>query len=154
MSRLDKQVQKFDDVDLGEDPATGAKRTFFPGEPGKERWVQIFRAAPVASQSDGAITREQFPLTLAWALTHWKVQGMSFRRVRICMRSAAVATAGVGYVAITRVKHIEHLLFEEDLPSWEAFEEARSKPGFRQRRRMQIRLLARFSRTLRQYGFC
>ena len=57
----------FDDVDLGEDPAAGAKRTFFPGEPGKERWVPIFRAAPVASQSDGTITREQFPLPLAWA---------------------------------------------------------------------------------------
>ena len=147
-------IVEFDDVDLGEDPATGAKRTFFPGEPGKERWVPIFRAAPVASQSDGTITREQFPLTLAWALTHWKAQGMTLRRVRICMRSAAAAIAGVGYVAITRVKHIEHLLFEEDLPPWEAFQEARRKPGFRQRRRMELRLLARFSRTLRQYGFC
>ena len=79
---------------------------------------------------------------------------MTPRRARICMRSAAAAIAGVGYVSITRVKHIEHLLFEEDLPSWEAFQEAGRKPGFRQRRRMELRLLARFSRTLRQYGFC
>ena len=35
-------------------------KTFFPGEPEKDRWVPIFRAAPVASQSDDNITREQF----------------------------------------------------------------------------------------------
>ena len=36
-------------------------KTFFPGEPENARWVPIFRAAPVASQSDDNITREQFP---------------------------------------------------------------------------------------------
>ena len=108
----------------------------------------------MASQSDAAITREQFPLTLAWALTHWKAQGMTLRRVRVCMRSAAAAIAGVGYVAITRVKHIEHLLFDGDLSSWEAPPGAKRKPGFRRRRRMELRLLVRFPRTLRQYGFC
>ena len=79
---------------------------------------------------------------------------MTLERVRICMRDAAAAIAGIGYVAITRVKHIEHLVFEEDLPSWEAFQEAKRKPGFRQRRRMELRFLAKFSRTLRRYGFC
>ena len=45
-------------------------KTFFPGGPEKSRWVPIFRSAPVVSQTDDNITREQFPLTLAWALTH------------------------------------------------------------------------------------
>ena len=73
---------------------------------------------------------------------------MTLKRVRVCMRDAAAAIAGIGYVAITRVKHVEHL------PSWEAFQEAKRKPGFRQRRRMELRLLTKFSRTLRRYGFC
>ena len=55
---------------------------------------------------------------------------------------------------VTRVKHVEHIVFEEDLPAWEAFQEAKLKPAFRERRRMEFRLLARFSRTLRKYGFC
>ena len=78
-------------------------------------------------------------------MSHWKVQGVTLKRVRVCMRDAAAAIAGIGYVAITRVKHIEHIVFEEDLPSWEAFQEAKRKPGFRQRRRMELRLLAKFS---------
>ena len=93
-------------------------------------------------------------MTLAWALTHWKAQGMTLHRVRLCMRNTAAAIAGIGYVAITRVKHVEHIVFEEDLPSWETFQEAKRKPGFRQRRRMELRLEAKFSRTLRHYGFC
>ncbi len=144
-------IVEFDEVNL--DGPNGERRSFF-SEPGRERWVPIYHSAPVAASSDAEITREQFPLTLAWALTHWKAQGMTLRRVRICMRSGAAGIAGIGYVAITRVKHVEHVVFEEDLPPWEAFQEAKLKPGFRQRRRMELRLLARFSRTLRKYGSC
>ena len=83
----------------------------FPGEPGKERRFPIFRAAPVVSQSDDNITREQFSLTLAWALTHWKAQGMTLARVRIRMSKRTAAAPGIAFVAITRVKHIRHLIF-------------------------------------------
>ncbi len=55
---------------------------------------------------------------------------------------------------MTRVKHVEHLVFEEDLPAWDDFQLAKTKPTFRQRRRMELRLLARFSRALRNYGLC
>ncbi len=55
---------------------------------------------------------------MAWALTHWKAQGMTLQRVRISMCDDAAGIAGIGYVAVTRVKHVEHLVFEEDLPSW------------------------------------
>ena len=40
------------------------------------------------------------------------------RRVRNCMRSAADGITGIGYAAVTRVKHVEHIVFEEDLPPW------------------------------------
>ena len=120
----------------------------FFSEPGRERWVPIYHSAPVASSSGGDITREQFPLTLAWALTHMKAQGMTLRRVRVCMRSAAAGIAGIGYVAVTRVEHVEHVVFEEDLPPWESFRDAKLNTAFRARRRMELRLLARFSRAL------
>ena len=144
-------IVEFDEVNL--DGPCGEKRCFF-SEPGRERWVPIYHSAPVSATTDSDITRAQFPLTLAWALTHWKAQGMTLRRARICMRRSVAGAAGVGYVAVTRVKHVEHLVFEEDLPAWEDFQLAKTKPTFRQRRRMELRLLARFSRTLRKYGFC
>ena len=53
----------------------------------------------------------QFPLTLAWAWARWKAQGTTLHSVRICMRLAVAGAAGVGYVAATRVKHVEHLVF-------------------------------------------
>ncbi len=102
---VDKQaprcvVVEFDDVNLGEDdtgevdeegvPRT-RPRTFFPGlvlgpdAKGKERslkCVPIFRDA-VSSSADEGVVRRQFPLTLAWALTHWKAQAMTLPKVRI-----------------------------------------------------------------------
>ena len=86
-------IVEFDEVNI--DGPCGEKRRFF-SEPGRGRWVPIYRSAPVASSSGGDIPREQFPLTLAWALPHWKAHGMTLRRVRVCMRSAAADIAGVG----------------------------------------------------------
>ena len=86
-------IVEFDDVNP--DGPSGEKRSF-SSEPVRKRWVPIYHSAPMAPSSDGDITREQFPLTLAWALTHWKDQGVTLRRVRICMRSAAVASRGSG----------------------------------------------------------
>ena len=86
-------IVEFDDVNL--DGPSGEKRSFF-SEPGRERWVPIYHSAPMTPSSDGDITREQFPLTLAWALTHWKARGVALRRVRICMRSVVASTTGVG----------------------------------------------------------
>ena len=145
-------IVEFDDVNLGMGPA-GHARSFFPDDPGRARWVPIFPSAPVSLWSDASIAREQFPLVLAWAMTHWKAQGMTLRRVRVLLRRAA-SILGVGYVAVTRVKHPDHLVFEEDLPAWETFQDSRRKPLFRQRRRMELRYAARFSRTLRKYRFC
>ena len=109
--KLDSKVG--DEVDL--DGPHGEKRCFF-SEPGRERWVPIYISATVTAKTDGDIMRAQFPLTLAWALTYWTAQGMTLRRARICVRRSVAGAAGVGYVAVTRVKHVEHLLFEEDLP--------------------------------------
>jgi hypothetical protein len=61
---------------------------------------------------------------------------------------------GIGFVAVTRVRHFRDLVFDVDLPAWEHFQEAQWKPNFRARRRFEWRLEAKASRTLRKYGFC
>ena len=50
---------------------------------------------------------------------------MTLRRVRTCLRQRVAAITGVGYVAITRVKHLERLVFSEGLPPWEKFQASR-----------------------------
>ena len=108
----------------------------------------------IFSNTEDKVTRKQFPLILAWALTHWKAQGMTLRRVRICMRRAVAGAAGVGYVAVTRVKHPRHLMFWTDLPEHAAFQEAKYKEEFRARLRYRLRMEAKASTTLRKYGCC
>ena len=73
---------EFDDVQLGTD-VTGRERSFFPEDPVRRQWVPVFRTSAMPADSVGQITREQFPLTLAWALTHWRSQGMTLRRIKI-----------------------------------------------------------------------
>ena len=93
-------------------------------------------------------------MTLAWALTHWKAQGMTLSRVRVALGRAA-AMAGVGYVAVTRVKHYRHIVFEgSGLPAYETFQQAKDTEAFRSRRRFDLRCLVKFSRTLRRWRFC
>jgi hypothetical protein len=72
---------------------------------------------------------------LAYALTHWKAQGMTLRRVRIRMGKRIAGTPGVGFVAATGVKHPRDLVFDTDLPSYEDFMLAATKPVFRARAR-------------------
>ena len=110
---------EFDDVTLGR-AADGTARTFFPDDVVKARWIPVYRQTASSSTETG-VERLQFPLMLAWALTHWKAQGMTLPRVRISLGERTASSPGVGYVAVTRVKHVRHLVFGTDLPSWEKF---------------------------------
>jgi hypothetical protein len=136
-------------------------RNFFPGldlgvdekgKPRAEKCVPIFRASVASGEQH--VVRHQFPLTLAWALTHWKAQGMTLRRARVLLGDSTASQAGIGFVAVSRVKHPWHLMFESDLPEYEAFEKAKWTEGFRSRMRYSLRMEAKASRTLRRYGFC
>ena len=144
---------EFDSVNLGVDEETGQPLSFFPGDEKRRNWVPIFRQK-VSSTVEDKVAREQYPLTLAWALTHWKAQGMTLDRARVHLSDRTAGVPGIGFVACTRVRHPRHLVFEEDLPAYESFMKARRTPAFRQRRRFELRQQARASRTLRKYGFC
>ena len=146
-------VVEFDDIDLGKD-ASGEPRNFFPElGPAGRKLVPIFRDSVASGAGDGVV-RHQFPLTLAWALTHQKAQGMTLRRARILLSKRSAGQVGLGYVAVTRVKHPRHLMFMEPLPEHAAFQEAKWKEEFRARQRYRLRMAAKASRTLRKYGFC
>ena len=131
----------------------GVTRTFFPGEPAKANWVPVFRKQ-VFSSSDEGVSREQFPIVLAWALAHWKAQGMTLSGARVHLSEKTVGVAGLAFVASTRVRHSWDLLFEDDLPEYEHFMKARGTPAFRRRRRWELRLQERTSATLRKYRYC
>ena len=51
-------------------------------------------------------------LTLAWALTRWKAQGMTLDRVRVHLSERTAGVAGIGFLACTRVRHPWDLVFE------------------------------------------
>ena len=135
------------------DEETAQPRSFFPGDPLRRNWVTIFRQR-VSSTVEEKVWREQYPLTLAWALTHWKAQGMTLDRARVHLSDRTAGVPGIGFVACTRVRHLRHLVFEEDLPAYEHFMKARRTPAFRERRRFELKQEARASRTLRRYGNC
>ncbi len=130
--------------------------TLGPGPDGKDRslkCVPIFRQEfPALSDED--VIRKQFPLTLAWALTHWKAQGMTLARARVALSKKTAKQPGIGFVAVTRVRHVRDLIFENDLPEWDEFQQAQYSPTFRMRQRFELRLRAKASTTLRKYGFC
>ena len=107
-------IVEVDEVNLDGPHREG--RTFY-SKPGRQNWVPIYRSAPVTASTGSDITRQQFRLALAGALARWKAQGMTLRQARVCMRRAVAGAAGVGYVPVTRVKFVEHHVFEEDLPA-------------------------------------
>ena len=77
----------------------------------KRRWIPIYRHTAYAVSED-SVARKQFPLVLAWALTHWKAQGMTLSQARVSLGRRAAGMTGIGYVAIIRVKRVRYLLFE------------------------------------------
>lgn len=100
------------------------------------------------------VWRENYPLTLAGALTHWKAQGMTLDRVRVHLSAKTAGIPGIGFVACTLVRHPWDIVFEEDLPEYEDFMKVRQTKAFRERVRFELRQQARASRTLRRYGYC
>ena len=149
---------EFDSVNLGMDEA-GRPRSVFPDDPpagmrgSRRNWIPIYRQK-VSSTVEDHVFRENYPLTLAWALTHWKAQGMTLERARVHLSERTAGVPGIGFVACTRVRHPWHVLFEQVLPEYEHFMKARRTGAFRERRRFELRQEARCSRTLRKYGFC
>ena len=83
------------------------RATWEPNQPGERD----------ADGSEG-ITRKQFPLILGWAMTPWKAQGMTLDRAVVRLTRAA-ASPGVALVALSRVRHPDHLMLEDLSLTWQ-----------------------------------
>ncbi len=62
------------------------------------------------------ITRSQFPLTLAWAITVHKSQGLSLNAVMIDL-GESIFEAGMAYVALSRARLLKHVYLIEFVPT-------------------------------------
>jgi ATP-dependent DNA helicase PIF1 len=84
-------------------------------------------------------SRLQFPICLAWALTTHKSQGLTIKRATVGLGKKEFA-AGLSFVAISRVRSLEDLLFRSF--SYERLERIKNCKRLQERKEEEIRLLS------------
>ena len=121
----------------------------FYAEAERATWVPILRRE-VADGANHTVQRCQFPLILGWAMTPWKAQGMTLEKAIVRLTRAA-ASPGVAFVALSRVRHPDHLMLEDTFPDLATIMRQGDKESFQARQRWERRMRAHFSRTVRAY---
>ena len=108
-------------------------------------WVPLLPRSREAEHRPGVV-RNQFPLVLGWAITPWKAQGMTLERVVVRLGKAG-ASPGVAFVALSRVRHPDHLMLDDSFPDMATIMRQAQKPAFIQRQRWERWARLQFSRT-------
>ena len=121
----------------------------FYDDPERATWVPIQPGERDADGSEG-VTRRQFPLILGWAIAPWKAQGMTLDRAVVRLTRAA-ASPGVAFVALSRVRHPDHLMLEDSFPDMATIMKQSEKEAFVARQRWERRMRVQFSRTIRAH---
>ena len=121
----------------------------FFSEPSRRTWV-VLLPHTIRHDEKSEVSRTQFPLCLAWALTPWKAQGMTLSKV-IVKLSSACSKPGVLFVALSRVRHPDTLLLEDDFPAFSVIRRQLAHPSFAARQRWERRMCVLFSRTVREH---
>ena len=88
---------------------------FFDDE-NQRTWCPIF-PREICDPESKDIKRRQFPLVLAWALTPWKAQGLTLKKVVVKL-SRAIMEPGLLFVALSRVEHPDNLMLDDDFPDY------------------------------------
>ena len=99
--------------------------------------------------NESGVTRTQYALTLAWALTPWKAQGMTLELLVVKLGEAA-GRPGVAFVALSRATHPDGLALD-DFPAMSVFQRQTKSKSFKQRQHFERVARAKFSRTIRKY---
>ncbi|KIX06829.1 uncharacterized protein Z518_04805 [Rhinocladiella mackenziei CBS 650.93] len=79
---------------------------------GGHSWVPIFRSRRDFYYGAVSCFRTQFPITNAYTITVHKVQGMTVKKAVLNL-TARDFVAGLSYVAVSRIKLLRGILFEE-----------------------------------------
>ena len=112
-------------------------------------WVPLMPRTRETGDDDGS-SRTMYPLTLAWALTPWKAQGMTLDKVKVHINNAA-ASPGVLFTALTRIQHPDQLLLDDAFPSYDQIMRGRRHKSFTLRQHWERQARATFSRTIRRH---
>lgn len=88
------------------------------------RLVPVFRSRREFFYSSATCAREQFPVTVAYAITVHKSQGLTVTRAVLNIADREF-NAGLRYVAVSRVKSLDGLLFDRPFD----FDQIRSNPS-------------------------
>ena len=78
-------------------------------------WIPITPFTARWEHGDKVLTRTQFPLRLAWAITVHKSQGLTLDKAVIELGQVDF-TPGLSFVAMSRVKQLSGLLFKTSFP--------------------------------------
>ena len=95
--------------------------------PHRIKWVPFFPRT--LDMENEPVSRTQLSLTLAWALTPWKAQGMSLEKVHVKI-GAAASRPGVAFTTLTRARHPDGLLIDDDFPVMSTFQKQRKRQSF------------------------
>ena len=98
---------EFDNIRVGEKAKKSSKyKTKYPKAVPVDRHKGMY---PKQDKIGAQISRMQFPLTLAWAVTIHKCQGLTLTQIVIDMKNGKKFNKGQAYVAFSHVKSIEGL---------------------------------------------
>ena len=117
--------------------------------PERRTWVPLLPATR-ESEEHRDLRRTQFPLVLGWAMTPWKAQGMTLDRAVVKLGRRA-ASPGVAFVALSRVRHPDDLMLDDDFPDMSTIMRQSTTESFYKRQRWERLMRVKFSKTLRRH---
>ena len=118
------------------------------GHPERATWLP-FLPASYKDEQNYTVSRFQFPMVLAWALTIQKSQGMTLDKA--ILRCKQTWRPGMLFVGLSRVRHCMDLMLEDDFPALSQILKLRSQSGYRMRLRWEQKMRARFGHTVRMH---
>ena len=116
----------------------------------RQKWVPL-KPVEICCEEDAKVKRSQLPLTLAYAITVWKAQGMTLDRVYLELADC-VSRPGVAFVALTRVRSINHLCLSDSFPGKDVFDRQQKSQIYKDRIQFEKLAIRYFVQTLKKYG--